>query len=298
MIRRAPLALAVPLVALTIALAGCSSGGGGTGAGTADATAAAAAAAPGGTATVAGSPASGPPMSGPTTTGPLPVDARPTTARGAVEAFLVAAVRGDADASYALLSPPQQQAYSANEWLHAQADLPRYLGFTVHSEQPLADASGTEVTVTAVLQSQLDEIVGLVPARATSTLTAVPVDAEWRVDLSRTRTTPLLPPDADAPSAVRTWVAERQECRAPAEYRSLVGAPALADALCGAQGDVRTAEARPLSELGDAAPVLNAFGADAATWARVVDVEAPSRLAVVVAPVDDRWLVVGVTSHS
>jgi hypothetical protein len=273
----------LPLAGLVIALGACSSGGG-RDTGAADAT-----------------PAAAPAVTAPTTpptTGPLPVDARPTTARGAVEAFLVAEVHRDAPASYALLSTPQQRAYSANEWLHAQADLPRYLGFTVRSEQPLADASGTEVTVDAVLQSHLDEIVGLVPARATTTLTAVPEGSEWRVDLARTRSTPVLPPDADAAGAVGTWVSARQACQAPSEYSSLVGAPALADALCGAKGAVRTDPAQPLTTLADATPVLNAFGADAATWARVVDVEAPSRLAVVVAPVDDRWLVVGVTSHS
>jgi hypothetical protein len=294
MIRRALLPLA-GLVALTIALTACSSGGDTGGSGSADADAGAGAAAP---AAPAAPPATATPSPTPTTSASLPVDARPTTARGAVEAFLVADVRGDTDASYALLSTPQQQAYSANEWVHAQADRPHYLGFTVQSEQPLA-AGGTEVTVTAVLQSQLDEIVGLVPARASATLTAVPEGAEWRIDLSRTRMTPLLPPDADAPGAVAAWVQARQACQpGTGEYRSLVGAPALADALCGAQGEVRTDAAQPLTELGDASPVLNAFGADAATWARVVDVEAPSRLAVVVAPVDDRWLVVGVTSHS
>jgi hypothetical protein len=277
----------LPLAGLVIALGACSSGGGGGSSSADSAPAATAAAAPMATAPAA-----------PPVTEPLPVDARPTTARGAVEAFLVAEVHGDAPAAYALLSGPQRQAYSPNEWRHAQADLPRYLGFTVRSEQPLPDGSGTEVAVDAVLQSQLDEIVGLVPARATTTLTAVPEGAEWRVDLARTRSTPVLPPDADAASAVSTWVAARQACRAPTEYSSLVGAPALADSLCGAKGAVRTDAAQPLTGLADATPVLNAFGADAASWARVVDVEAPARLAVVVAPVDDRWLVVGVTSHS
>jgi len=281
----------LPLAGLVFAVAACSSGRGDGDAGRADATATTAASPAAPTATV-------PPVT--PVTAPLPADARPTTARGAVEAFLVAEVHGDAPASYALLSAPERRAYSANEWLHAQADLPRYLGFTVRAEQPLADGSGTEVTVDAVLQSQLDEVVGLVPARATTTLTAVPEGAEWRVALSRTRAMPVLPPDADATGAVSTWVQARQACQPDptGEYRSLVGAPALADALCGAKGTVRADAAQPLSGLADASPVLNAFGADAATWARVVDVESPARLAVVVAPVDDRWLIVGVTGHS
>jgi hypothetical protein len=270
-----------PLAALTIGLVACSSGG--DGGGTAGAPTDALIDAPTPTTGTADAAA------------PLPVDARPTTARGAVEAFLVAEVQGDTDAAHALLSAPLRQAYTANGWLHAQADLPQYLGFTVRSEQPLADGA-TEVTVDAALRSHLDEIVGLVPARASTTLTAVPEDGEWRVDLTRTRSMPLLPPDADAAAAVGAWAQERQACRPATEYRSLVGAPALADGLCGVEGDVRTDAARPLTSLGDASPVLNAFGADAATWARVVTVEAPERLAVVVAPVDDRWLVVGIAA--
>jgi hypothetical protein len=286
---RSALRLATPLAGLVIALAACSSGGDdqgadATGVGTTPMTAAASA------------PTASPTPATPTTSAALPLDARPTTARGAVEAFLVAQVRGDAEASRALLSAPLRQAYSANEWVHAQADLPRYLGFTVTSEQPRVDGSGTEVLVDATLRSQLDEIVGLVPAHARVTWTAVPEGAEWRVDLSRSRLDPVLPPDADASAAVAQWVQERQGCQTPTEYGSLVGAPALADALCGAEGDVRTDDARPLDQLADATPVLNAFGPDASTWARVVGVEAPARLDVVVAPVDDRWLVVGVTS--
>lgn len=276
MIRRA----LAPVAALTIALAACSSGGDDSGDGGAS---------PATPTTTAGRVATTP------STAPLPVEARPTTARGAVEAFLVAEVNRDVDASRALLTAPLQRAYTPNEWLQLQADLPTYLGFSVRSEQALADGS-TEITVDAVLRSHLDEIVGLVPARAATTLTAVPEGAEWRVDLARTRSTPMLPPEADAAGAVATWVTERQACREPAEYRSLVGAPALADALCGATGEVRTDAAVPLTTLADATPVLNAFGADAATWARVVSIESPSRLAVVVAPVDDRWLVVGVTA--
>jgi hypothetical protein len=58
---------------------------------------------------------------------------------------------------------------------------------------------------------------------------------------------------------------------------------------------VATGAVRTLDALADPSPVLNAFGPDAAAWARVVDVRRPAPLQVVVAPVDDKWLVVGVT---
>jgi hypothetical protein len=276
----------LPLAVLTVALAACSSGDDST----ADAPSA-------GTPATPTAPTAPTAEAAPTTSASLPVDAVPTTPRGAVEAFLVAEVRGDTTASYALLSAPDQMSYSTNEWIHAQADLPRYLGFAVRADQPLVDGSGTEVLVDAVLRSQLDEIVGLVPAHATATWTAVPEGDQWRVDLGRSRFTAVLPPDADATTAVATWAQARQQCQAaPAEYRSLVGSPSLADALCGARGAVQTGPPRTLDQLPDSTPVLNAFGAEAATWARVVSVEGPKKLDVVVAPVNDQWLVIGVTA--
>jgi hypothetical protein len=41
------------------------------------------------------------------------------------------------------------------------------------------------------------------------------------------------------------------------------------------------------------APLQNSFGADVVSWARTVTVEGAVPLRAVVAPVDDRWLVIG-----
>jgi hypothetical protein len=276
MIRRA----LTPVAAFTIVLAGCSSGGG-------EGERARPAAAPADAPRAPSTPAGVAPVT--------PAVVAPASARDAVEAFLTASVEGAVDTTYALLSAGDRERFTPVEWQHAQADLPRYVGFTVRTEQPRLDGGGTEVLVDAELRSQLDEIVGLVPARGVAVWTAVPEDGGWRVDLGRSRLTPVLPPESAAPGAVTAWADARRQCQPATEYRSLVGSPNLADALCGRDGPVATGAVRTLDALADASPVVNAFGPEAATWARVVDVARPAALQVVVAPVDDEWLVVGVT---
>jgi hypothetical protein len=51
---------------------------------------------------------------------------------------------------------------------------------------------------------------------------------------------------------------------------------------------------RPLPETAQDQPFLAAFGSAVHDWARVVRLDAPVRMDVVVAPVGERWLVVGV----
>ena len=49
-----------------------------------------------------------------------------------------------------------------------------------------------------------------------------------------------------------------------------------------------------LNQLHRYTPLQTSFGADVVSWARVVPVESGSPLRAVVAPIDDRWTVVGV----
>jgi hypothetical protein len=74
----------------------------------------------------------------------------------------------------------------------------------------------------------------------------------------------------------------------------LIGASARAAALCGADGAIRTGRARALPDTAQDQPFLAAFGGDVHQWARVVRLESPVRQDVVVAPVGEQWLVVGV----
>ena len=52
----------------------------------------------------------------------------------------------------------------------------------------------------------------------------------------------------------------------------------------------------PLEDAADAAPFLAAFGPEVGIWARVVDVETPIALRLVLAPIGEQWRVVGVES--
>jgi hypothetical protein len=136
---------------------------------------------------------------------------------------------------------------------------------------------------------------GLVPARARATYVAVAEDGGWRVAFGQSSLAAEYPSTASAPAAVRSWVRARVDCRhAPEFVGGLLGAAARADELCGAHGAIHVERAVRLPETDQDQPFLAAFGSEVHEWSRVVPVDAPVRLRVVVAPLDERWLVVGV----
>ena len=146
-----------------------------------------------------------------------------------------------------------------------------------------------------VLRPELTSDAGLVPGNATATFTAVAEDGGWRVAYSDSTLVPQYAPATRAPAAVRSWVRARQDCRTGPEYDGgLVGAPARAEALCGTRGAIGLGTVRALPDTAQDQPFLAAFGTDVHDWARVVPVDTPVRMDVVVAPVGERWLVVGV----
>ena len=207
---------------------------------------------------------------------------------------MAAEARGDFAASHAMLSAGDRLRYaSIPTWVAAHKALLPVTALQVG--QVSGGDQRAEVVGTAELRSSLDEVLGLVPARARATWVAVAEDGGWRVAHGESRLDPLYPPDAAAPQAVEAWARARTSCEAAPEYEGgLVGAPALAERLCRAPGGVRVGPPALLDEEVDATPVLAAFGPDATAWARVVELHAPHRLRVVVAPVGDTWLVVGV----
>lgn len=226
-----------------------------------------------------------------------PADA--ASGRAAVERFIAAEVDGNVAESYRYLSATDRDAFrSAGGWEAAHADvLPPITGFEPRGVDQIAD--GVAVRGTLRLEPTLDEVVGLVPAVADATWVAV-ADASgtWGVDLEASTLEPRYPPDDGAVDAAAAWVRTRQGCQQVGEYDGgLVGVTGPAAALCNARGDVEVGRPEPLDDV-DAAPFQAAFGDDAAAWARVVDVSAPKALRVVLAPVGDAWLVVGVLPPS
>lgn len=219
---------------------------------------------------------------------------RADSPEAAVEAFLQAEQERDYQSSFAYLADAVRLEYgTAQAWAADHPDaLPPVTGFELTG--PVTGGDGrAEVPTTTSYRSTLDPVVGLVPARARTSWVAVEEDGGWAVDVLATTQEAVLPPDDAAVSAVQAWAEERQRCGAPEQYTGgLRGRAELATALCGAAGPVQATALGRLQPT-DAPPLTNSFGADVMTWARTVTVEGAVPLRAVVAPVDDRWLVVG-----
>lgn len=231
--------------------------------------------------------------------GPPPPGASATTPQAAVEGFLTAEINGDLTTSFGFLSATARTGFgSPARWIADHANLvPPVRGYQV--EEPGAVGAGdqrAEVVAMVEFEPSLDEVAGLVAERARVTWATTAEEGSWGVDLDATTLEPLYPGDDAAPPAVRTWAESHQACDpAPARTWSgnLQGAPALADQLCGADGAVEVGAVARLASV-DSGPFLAAFGATASDWARVVPVTAPVSLKVVVAPIGQEWLVIGV----
>ena len=136
----------------------------------------------------------------------------------------------------------------------------------------------------------------MVPASATITWRPVAEGGGWRVDLAATTFEPHYPADAGAAPAALAWVQARQACQDdPAASRLLLD-PELATALCHQPGTFVATPPAPLSALTNPAPVVDAYGPGASTFARVVRLSGPATLDVVTAPLGASWVVIGVTS--
>jgi hypothetical protein len=233
-----------------------------------------------------------PPMADPASVEPPAAPANTPVA--AVTGFLDAEAAGDFASSYGSLSGPDRlRAGSHGEWTTLHAQLPTIRGFTLGGTRTAPDRA--EIAAEMEFQPGLDTIVGLVPARAKATWIAVAEDGGWRVDFDNSTLVPEYPPDAAAVDAATSWVSARAQCRRAPQYRDgLLGVTAVAADLCGARGQVRVGTAAPLRAGTGVEPFVAAFGPDVFTWARAVSVESPAPMSVVLAPIGDRWVVIGV----
>lgn len=229
---------------------------------------------------------------------PLPEtdgDITPGTPAGspteAVEQFLAAEVDADFDASYSMLTRAQRSEYgSAAAWTNAHAD---FLPITAYE---IVDTVDDRITAAVEYRSSLDEVIGLVPARGRVEWVVAQEAGGWLVDFDATSAEALYPEDAEASDAVAQWARSHQQCNTPEQYEGALVATAdlrrAAESLCDTTATITAGDAGALDEF-DGSPFVSAFGTDALSWARAVDVRGPVELTVVVAPVDDRWLVVG-----
>lgn len=223
-----------------------------------------------------------------------PPEAPAATPAAAVTGFLNAETAGEFASSYGRLGGPDRlRTGSRSEWTNLHAQLPTIRGFTLGETR--STPGGAEIDADVQLKPGLDTIVGLVPARAKATWIAVAEDGGWRVDFDNSTLVPEYPPDAAAIDAATSWVSARAQCRRAPQFRDgLLGAPALAGDLCGARGPVRVGTAAPLRVGDGVEPFVAAFGPDVFTWARTIPVQSPTPMSVVLAPIGERWVVIGV----
>lgn len=236
-----------------------------------------------------GEPAAVAPAPPPPVQGDLMAVEDATSPEAAVRGFLTAEALGDFAASYAFLGPDDLATHpTPAAWVAAHGELPPITGFTVEQVD-----DGSVTTVTA-LRSTLDQVMGLTPARSRTTWQTVEVEGSFRVDHGRSTAMALYPSDAGVPAAVARWAEARQECRDEEPAVVLLGAPALAEQLCGTSGEVAVGEAGTLADGTTTTPLLNAYGPEVYTWARVVDLREPIALQAVAAPIADAWQVIAV----
>jgi hypothetical protein len=221
-------------------------------------------------------------------------DAAAPTPTDAVQRFLDFEIARDYDASYGLLSAGDRAlAVTRAGWSSSHADIPAFAGYALGPPDVATDDAVVPADVR--LRAALTPSTGLVPSRASAQFRTVAEDGGWRVAFDESTLTPRFLSQSKAPAAVRTWARARVQCRRAPEYvAGLIGASARAAALCGADGAIRTGRARALPDTAQDQPFLAAFGGDVHQWARVVRLESPVRQDVVVAPVGEQWLVVGV----
>lgn len=226
----------------------------------------------------------------------------------AVLRFVQAEASRDDDTAFGLLAAGDRASVgSSGTWQRRHADLPRLRSATVDSVAAgeSGDPPTLAVTGTVRFEPSLDEVRGLVPAVADASWQVAREDGGYRVAFGASRFEPRLPDAGQIPAEVSSWVQARQSAgceafttggsRPPGQWSGgLLGVPGKATRLCGRSGSVQLGPAGRFTDPTEATPIVAAFGPESLDWARVVSVTAPAPMRIVVAPLDDRWVIVGV----
>ena len=224
----------------------------------------------------------------------------PAGARDALDAFLTAEATGRPDRAYALVARADQYG-SVDTWVEAQADRPLPLTFRLGAEQP-GPAGATDVTVEVTRHPSLDPFIGFVPGRSTEVWRVDQEGGRWRVEPDPVRSTPFLPSDDAAPAAAGSWVSRLAHCDRAGAHQletgaSLYGPADLVGLPCREGGEWQAGPTLGLDRDPDPQSLVEAFGPDVSSWARLVPVHGPrSRFLATVAPIGDSWRVVAVVA--
>lgn len=223
----------------------------------------------------------------------VPAQAPHPSVRAALEALLAAEQREDHAASFKLLSTEGRTVYrDVADWTTRRNELPPITGFTI------VDARGDTTTALVEHTPGLDPFRGLSPAKERQTWKGrrerggFLLDPDPEVEI-------LLPAEAEAKRATEAWAGAVQACdearaRDLQAVAVLFGASEAAAKLCRSAGAVTTGRVLRLPPGPVSADVVAQYSADALEWARVVEVTGPVQaFHVVLAPMGDRWLVIG-----
>jgi hypothetical protein len=207
--------------------------------------------------------------------------------------FVNAIVSDDTNAAFGLLTKADRDFFGSV----AQ------FGATLARSAPWlhADVTTTETSIVATVQRtpQLDDALGLIAATAKITMLARNESGAWRVDWRhRTISEESTLNDVQAKDDVARWAYGHQACKPDVRLEhptGIAGVSGFAAALCRTKAPISVDDVTSLESLDDPGPFVDAFGPEVMHWGRVVTLRAPIDMRVVVAPVGDRWIVVGLS---
>lgn len=219
----------------------------------------------------------------------------------AVEALLEAERRGDTAASFLLLSRQSRAEYKdVADWTMRRQQLPRVIAFRIDPASQ-GERGEMESKVVAVVEHVpgLDPFKGLSLAQERQVFIGRRDGAGWLVD-GDPETEPILPAEALAVEAATAWVAAVQACDKDRADKlqavpTIFGSAEGAVGLCGTTGPVGTEGVVRLAPGVASTDIVAQYSSDALAWARVVRITTPAPFGVVLAPLGDRWKVLGLT---
>lgn len=226
-----------------------------------------------------------------------PVDPEEATdAETAVASFLAAEVRRDFAASFAMLTTNVQQRVgdSPQRWRAEHRELPVVTGFEIVEVAPDGEP---QVRTVLALDSTLDPVVGLVPARAEAVWVVEETAEGFRVNFDASTLRPLYPDEGPARDVALEWARRLQTGGDVSELEGverLYGPSRLRAAVAESTGQFDAGAPLALPPDGGSRDLVAAFGADVVGWGRAVPLGgATTQVTVVLAPIDDEWRVIG-----
>ncbi len=223
----------------------------------------------------------------------------------AVRVLMNALVARDEDTAWSIISPADRDRIAIKQHLREQTNALGWTSFQISS------VDRDQVTVEVDQTPRISDVDGVIAASATLTVPTMNDNGQYSVSWSRRIVTPHFPPltsteDDRVRAAVAAWVRDREACQASAhEYRSgVIGVVGLGNALCNTSGDtassgaLRLGAVSDLNSLDEPDPILEGFGGAAFQWARVVNIESPIPMNVVLAPRGAEWIVIAITRPS